>query len=643
MSAEPNTEPASLLVGTAGHIDHGKSALVQALTGSDPDRLEEEKERGITIDLGFAHLELDAGHVGFVDVPGHERFVKNMLAGIGGIDAVLLVVAADESVMPQTREHFQICRLLGIPDGVVAVTKCDRVDEEIVDLVELEVRDLVAGSFLENATVVHTSATRGDGLDDLRSALAALRRRRRARDVEGPVRLPVDRVFTVHGFGTVVTGTLMTGRVRTGDALELLPSGERLGGVRGIQVHGQEVELASAGQRTALNVPGIDVDAVERGDLLVTPGALGTTRLVDARLRLLPGFDPVEPLQRVRFHHGAAEIMARLVLLDSDRIDPGDTGLVQVRLEAPYAVLPGDRFIVRRYSPMITIGGGMVLDPLPEKRRGRRPRPVKFLQRIEGTGLPGRLRLFVERAGVRGMPGDELRRRLGLTGKKLEQLAAQATAGGAVVAASEEPLHLVHLHAFDPLKERLLARLSRYHDDNPLRPAMPKEELRSTVAARVPGVVFEAALQSLRDAGHIRAVPDGLARDEHQVRLDADQRRLQEELIELFEEAGLTPPAPEAVARRLPGQPDPATVEPLLHHLLRQERLVRVKEDMLVDAGRLQALIQELRSRHAPGVRFSVAQFKEWTDTSRKHAIPLLEYLDRERITRRVGDDRELL
>lgn len=637
-----NAASGSLLVGTAGHIDHGKSALVHALTGIDPDRLEEEKERGITIDLGFAHMEIDGDDIGFVDVPGHERFVKNMLAGIGGIDAVLLVVAVDESVMPQTREHFQICRLLGVPDGIIALTKCDRVDPEIVELVELEVRDLVAGSFLENAMLVRTSVVRGDGLDELEAALAGLTRRRRARDVEGPVRLPVDRVFTVHGFGTVVTGTLTSGRARPGDVLELLPSGKR-STVRGIQVHGREVEMAAAGQRTGLNVPDLDVGDVERGDVLTSPGALAPTHLVDARLRLLAGLPPLEPLQRVRFHHGAAEIMARVELLDADRIDAGSSGLVQLRLEAPCSLLPGDRFIIRRYSPMITIGGGTVLDPLADKRRGERRAPVQFLERIEATGVAGRVRLFVERAGTRGMAGDDLRQRLGLTEGKLERLASQATVGGALVAASEDPLHLVHLHAFEPLKEHLLAGLARYHRRNPLRPSMPKEELRSAVAPDLPPVVFDAALGSLRDAGRIRAVDDGFARSDHRVRLDTEQRRLQVALLELFEGAGLSPPAPDAVARELDGDPDPASVDALLHHLLRQNRLVRITDGMLVDVDQLAALIEELHERHETGDRFSVADFKEWTGTTRKHAIPLLEYLDRQRITRRVGDERELL
>ena len=393
------------IVGTAGHIDHGKSALVRALTGTDPDRLQEERERGITIDLGFAHLELEDGtRVGFIDVPGHERFVKNMLAGIGGIDAVLLVVAADESIMPQTREHLAICELLGVSSGVVAITKCDLVDDEIAELVELEIRDLLAGSRLATAPIVRTSAETGAGLAALRGALADTLNASGVRPSHDLVRMPIDRIFTVHGFGTVVTGTLLSGRIGTGDRLELLPQATVVT-VRGLQVYGEPVESATAGQRTAVNLQGVDTSAATRGDLLVTPGALAPTYMIDARLDMLPEHG-LEQLQRVRFHHGAIETLCRVAILETDEIRAGASGLVQLRLETPYACAPGDRFVVRRYSPMLTIGGGTVLDNLPAKHRHGESAAIELLTRLEGPALEDRVAALAGAAGTRGVDGS---------------------------------------------------------------------------------------------------------------------------------------------------------------------------------------------------------------------------------------------
>ena len=623
------------IVGTAGHIDHGKSALVRALTGTDPDRLQEEKDRGITIDLGFAHLDLgDQLRVGFIDVPGHERFVKNMLAGIGGIDAVLLVIAADESIMPQTREHLAICELLGISSGVVAITKCDLVDDEIVELVALEVKDFLAGTFLAGAPIVRTSAERGDGVDELCTALSGAVAAVPTRPQEEPVRLPVDRVFTVRGFGTVATGTLLSGAVRAGDVLELLPAGQRVR-VRGVQAYGATVETALAGQRTALNLQGVEVEALCRGDLLVAPDSMATTYLLDARVQMLKGCG-LEQLQRVRFHHGAAEILCRVAILESDAVAEGGSSLVQLRLERPYAVVPADRFVIRRYSPMVTIGGGVAIDNLPPKHRGRNPKVAARLGRLECADPVERLALLVEGAQAAGLGESEICRRLGTTPSRARQIAADAARGGRVELVQEDPLFAVTVGTHEALAARILEGLESYHDEHPLRPGMPKSELARALPADVSEPVLDAVLGRLKEGNQLRSAADGLALPDHRVSLTAEQEQTRLALIDLYQDAGWAPPSV-ADARQSVG----AGAESVMRHLLREGALVRLRGDLIYASTRLEELIDELQRRHPPGEPFSVAEFKDWTGISRKHAIPLLEHLDGLRVTRRVGDKRE--
>jgi selenocysteine-specific elongation factor len=593
-------EPKYCLVGTAGHIDHGKSALVRELTGTDPDRLQEEKDRGITIDLGFAHMSMGDGlHVGFVDVPGHERFLKNMLAGIGGIDAVMLVVAADESIMPQTREHFAICKLLGIRDGMVAITKCDLVDEEIADLVELEVRELLADTPLSEAAIVRTSIETGLGLEDVQTELSALLSRAPDRPAEGLLRLPVDRVFTVRGFGTVVTGTLLSGTARVGDDIEILPSGTR-STIRGLQVHASGVETARAGQRTAVNLQGIDVHSVARGDLLVSPGMMRTSHLIDARLQLLDEFGPVVQHQRLRFHHGAAE-----------------------------------------YSPMVTIGGGVVIDALPRKHRRSEEETVSRLRDLLGAAPAEQLVAWVVAAGPGGMSGDELRAKLVLPTARVEQLATDAIASESVVQARGKPLLLVAPDHFSALGGRLLDALASYHELNPLRQGMPMRAARSELARSTRDEIFDALVETLQRDGKAKVSGDHLSLAGHEVLLSPEQTAVRETMLQTFLTAGLAPPAPEE-ATGASGAP-PSEAESMLYHLVREGVLIRVRDDMIFHATALEDLVQLIRERRAVGEQFSVPEFKEWTGTSRKHAIPLLEYLDQRRITRRVGDSRELL
>ena len=631
------TPPRYRIVGTAGHIDHGKSALVKALTGTDPDRLQEEKERGITIDLGFADLQIDDLRVGLIDVPGHERFVKNMLAGIGGIDAVILVVAADESIMPQTREHFAICRLLGIDHGVVALTKRDLVDEELLDLAEMETREFLAGTPLEDAAIVHTSALDGDGIDELRVALKECLEVTDERPAAGVLRLPVDRVFTVKGFGTVITGTILSGSVKVGESVQLQPSGAVVT-VRGAQVHGSETTVAHAGQRTALNLQGVQVSQLARGMIIGHPDTLAPSHLIDARLEILSDYPKLEHLQRVRFHHGAAEILARVAVLEGTHIEGGSGAYVQLRLESPYPAAPGDRFIIRRYSPVTTIGGGQVIDGAPTKHRSGQ-QIVAALHQLEGGTEAERLAQWVHAAGIGGMDRLELQLRLVRPASTIDSLLQHAETDGTLAILPGSRPRAVSRRDLDRLESELEATIRDYHARYPLRPAAPKEDLRSAIVGNPPSEVVDAALSEIVVSGRVRAAADGYALATHLVRLPPSTAATRDLIMAKYESAGLAPPSPDqAIAS---AGPDAEHTREVFHHLLRQGELVRVREDLVVHGEALQKLVDSLQAHFPRGAQFSVADFKEWAGVTRKHAIPLLEYLDTRHITRRVGDARE--
>ena len=625
------------IVGTAGHIDHGKSALIRALTGTDPDRLQEEQERGITIDIGFAHLELDGGtRVGFIDVPGHERFIKNMLAGIGGIDSVLLVVAADESIMPQTREHLAICELLGVNSGIVAITKCDLVDNEIAELVELEVRDLLTTSQLANAPIVRTSVESGNGLAELRDQLAEMLGTSSPRPQHELIRMPIDRVFTVHGFGTVVTGTLLSGRINTGDKLELLPQSTAVT-VRGLQVYGEPVESAMAGQRTAVNLQGLDTSAAARGDLLVTPNSLSATYMLNARLDMLSEHS-LEQLQRVRFHHGATEILCRVNVLEVEEIRARGSELVQLRLETPYACAPGDRFVIRRYSPMLTIGGGTVLDNLPSKHRAGESKTVGLLRRLEGGALKERVALLTAASGSRGADEGHLRHRTFASATHLRSVANSLADAGRLVIAQQTPLIVLDSEVVNNLEEMIIEAVRRQHTDHPLMPGLPKSAVAATLPRHLPEVILDVLLDRLSTAQRLGGSSNALALPEHNVILSEPQERIRTALLTIYEEAGWSPPSISNAWKQL--GVTQADGEEVFQLLLRQGKLVRLREDLIFSAARLRVLVDKVRTRYAPGVLFGVADFKSWTALSRKHAIPLLEYLDQQRVTRRQGDQR---
>src|SRR5215510_6794678 len=531
-----------IIVGTAGHIDHGKTSLVKALTGVDADRLKEEKERGITIDIGFADLTVGDVHFGFVDVPGHERFVKNMLAGAHGIDLVTLVVAADESVMPQTREHFDICRLLEVKSGLVVITKADLVDEELLQLVEAEVADYVAGSFLEGAPVLRVSSRTGAGVDELKKTLSRLAAKAQERDENATARLPIDRAFTIKGFGTVVTGTLIAGRIRVGDELEILPplssSGSSSGArrARGLQVHGKSTQEALAGERVAVNLQGIDLAEVERGQTLSPAGRLRSSSMLDARLRLLKSAPrSLRSRSRVRLHIGAAEVLARVLLLGSSELAPGASCFAQLRLETPTLALPGDHFIVRAYSPVVTIGGGVVIDALPSKHRLREAaQAASWLEKLEAADEAERIALLVEMAGERGMGQDEIAARSGSSDEVIRRAAESLTKTRRAVTASQNPktalTPLVARPSFEALAGRVRAAHKEFHRKSPLESGMGREEIREKIFAHLPQDIFRAVIANLVERNEVVAEKDLLRLSSHRVALSAEEQAAKDRL-----------------------------------------------------------------------------------------------------------------
>ena len=595
----------NIIVGTAGHIDHGKTALVRALTGIDTDRLEEEKRRGISIELGFAHLDLGAGmHAGFVDVPGHERFIRNMLAGVGGIDLVLLVIAADESIKPQTREHFDICRLLGIPSGIVVITKRDLVDPDILELVRMEAEEFVAGSFLEGAQIAAVSAKTGEGLDDLKSAIAAAARKVKAKDASRHLRLPIDRVFTMKGFGTVVTGTLISGVVKLEQELEAHPLQARLR-VRGIQVHGEAVGQARAGQRTAINVAG-DIEHLSRGVMLTAAGLFQPTQRIDTKFTLLPTAKPLKARAPVHFHAGTAEIVAEA--------RPLEQGFVRFLLREPLQLLPGDRFIVRMFSPVVTIGGGEVLDIAPPRRSSA--------ERLGSLGVP----LIVKESEC-GMGISTLIARTGMTQREIEAAAKD------LVAVEQ---WFMDREWFESKIVRLRTSLKEFHKRAPLLAGMTREEFRTREIGAAPAAVLDALLTAARD---IVVEGELLRLRSHTLHLKQDEEAAIAKIEGAFQTAGLSVPSTNGVLAGC--GVDPVRAKSLLQILYRGGKLKKISEDLTYHASAIEQL-HALFASHK-GESFGVSDFKEWTGISRKYAIPLLEFLDRERITRREGDKRVVL
>ncbi len=623
------------VVGTAGHIDHGKTALVKALTGIDTDRLPEEKRRGITIDLGFASWFTDDYQIGFVDVPGHERFVKNMLAGVGGIDSVLLVIAADEWIKPQTREHFAICKLLGIRTGVVAITKSDLVDRDIIELVRLEVEELVAGSFLAGKPMVPVSSLTGAGLDDLRKAILTSVAEIDDRDATTRVfRLPIDRVFTMKGFGSVITGTTFSGRLNVDSEIEVLSGGLR-SRARSIQVHGEPRQFASAGERTSVNLPDIELEQLHRGQQVLAPNTLRPSQIITARLDLLPDSKPLKEQTRIRFHHLADELLGSIRFVDGTGAEllPGRSAVVQIRLESPVVAVSGDRFVIRRYSPAFTIGGGVILDAhLPKLRRNTRPELLQTL--AEGT-LVERVELMARLEGLHGLTIREVQARTGIRVetllKELKNLPNLADSGDR---------RWIHRDTIADFRRRAMEFLDRYFKENRMAVNVPKGEfVQQLVPHGSDPALINFLLQDLVREKVIALEGDAIAIPGRSKKLGGAEGELARLIEVRFADAGLQPPPVSELINTI--QQKPKVIEGVVGFLVKQGTLVRLADGVYVHQKILDTARQRMATRR--GETIDVGQFKELFGLSRKIAIPLLEYFDREGVTKRVGDARQVL
>jgi selenocysteine-specific elongation factor len=606
----------NIIVGTAGHIDHGKTALVKALTGTDADRLAEEKRRGITIDLGFAHLQLAPDlRIGFIDVPGHERFVRNMLAGAAGIDLVLFVISAMESIKPQTREHFEICRMLGVKGGVIALTKADLADPELLELARLEVEEFTAGSFLENAPIVAVSSVTGEGLPELRKELECAARSVEQKKTSGWFRLPLDRAFTMKGFGTVVTGTLISGTLTPEQEVQVYPICRRLR-VRGIQVYGEPATSACAGERTAVNLAGIEAAELHRGMVLSEAGRFAPVTILDCRLDLLGSAKPLKNRGPVHFHIGSAETEANVRYLDNrPALEPGHSTWARITLKEPALVFPDDRFIIRMFSPVITIGGGIVVD-ISAHKYGRKEDAAARLTALTPE------RLVIESPW--GISEEQLIAWTGL--REIGGLPGVEAVGKWLISRAR----------IAELKQQLIAHCGAFHRANSLLPGIPKQDLKAAVMPDASPEVFDHAL-----AGATGLIQDSevVRLKSHRVVLKQDEEQARSTIESSFERAGLTAPAVTDVLKA--SGVEPARARSILQILLREGKLTRISDELVLDSAALATLRGQLASRR--GERFSVPVFKEWTGVSRKYAIPLLEYLDREHVTKREGDERVLL
>src|SRR6267143_721018 len=616
-----NNPSKSVIVGTAGHIDHGKSTLVEALTGTHPDRLAEEKRRGITIDLGFAFLEENGVRFGFVDVPGHERFVSNMLAGAAGMDVLLLVIAADESIKPQTREHFDICRLLGVSRGVVVLTKSDLVDADTLELVRLEAEEFLRGSFLERAPLIAVSARTGSGLAELKKALSEAASDASVKDGKQYFRLPIDRAFAMKGFGSVVTGTLISGSVGTGDDVELFPTGERVR-VRGVQSGGKNVDRATPGQRTAVNLAGIDHTALERGMVLAS------ARKMKQR-------------SRVHFHTGTAETIAEVFFHGQKDLEPGGSAFANLKLQDEVLALAGDRFIVRQFSPVVTMGGGAVLDPLARRPMLRDVGRTAFLETLEKGSHEEVLAAMTERA-LLGLGHDELVARTAWSEKEISAALEKVSRTGMAKTVSAEPLVLFSGKLFEEVRRRITEKVEKFQKENPLLPGIAREELRASLGKRVRPETFRAALESLAAQKKLDVRGESVKKAGSEIALQPEELKAKEQIEAAFRAASLSVPSVEEVLAKLPVEAKRA--EKLLQILLREKSLVRVTTELIFHREALAQLkIQLSQYKKSKGDRITVPVFKDLTGITRKYAIPLLEYLDRERVTRRAGDERVIL
>ncbi|MBI5602621.1 MAG: selenocysteine-specific translation elongation factor [Deltaproteobacteria bacterium] len=628
-----------IILGTAGHIDHGKTSLVKALTGIDTDRLKEEKERGITIELGFAYLDLPSGQrLGIIDVPGHERFIKNMVAGASTIDLVALIIAADEGVMPQTREHLDICSLLGIKKGLVALTKIDMVEDDWLDLVQEDIKEFLKGTFLEGAPILPVSSTTGQGIPELTGLLERLSAEVEERSSAGIFRLPVDRVFTMKGFGTVITGTAISGSLSVGDQVIIYPQ-EIQAKVRGIQVHNQDTEQVRAGLRTAINLQGIEKATVNRGDVVASPLGLYSTRLLDLHIRLLKSAPrPLKHRSQIRFHSGTSEILGQVLLLQGEDIKPGEPGFGQLRLTEPVALLPGDLAVIRSYSPVLTIGGATVLNVIPAKHKRLNPEVIQQLQVLQSGSDAEKTALQVLLAGAGGVSRPNLGQVLPLPPKKLDDLLKDLLSQKVLIQWDKENKIIIHQKEMSKLNRAIEKELEGYHQANPLKPGLLKEELKSRLPQIRETKLFNFLLNQLAEQKILVQEKELVRLTGHKVQLKEDQQAVQDALEKVYLKSGLQPPYFKELVEQFPkGQP-----RQVLELMVKEGKLIKVKEDLYFHKQAIEGLKKKMIQWLKEKGEITTPEFKDLTQTSRKYTIPLLEYFDAIQVTMRVEDKRLL-
>ena len=624
-----------VIIGTAGHVDHGKTTLIRALTGIDTDRLKEEKERGMTIDLGFASFTLPGGRrVGIVDVPGHERFLKNMLAGATGVDLVLLVVAADEGVMPQTREHLEILELLEAKKGVIALTKCDMVDDEWLEVVQDDIRQAFAGTFLEKAPIIAVSGTTGAGIGDLGKQLAAMVEEIEERSASGPFRLPVDRVFTLTGFGTVVTGTLVSGTIHVGDAVEVLPEGLQTR-VRQLQVHGARQEQAVAGTRVAVNLVGVEVEDLQRGSVIAPPGYLRASQLIDTTIRLLPTASaPLRSRTRIRLHIGTTEALGRLKILDKEEIAPGEEGLAQFVAEQPLVSSRSDRFVIRSYSPMHTIGGGIVLDANAPRRKRYDQKSIDALKtRLQG--VPADMVEDILLTTTSGVAVKNIAASTGLEQQLVTDVLTKLAAKGRARKLGTEKW--IHETLYSQIIGRVENTLRTYHDTHPFKSGMPREDLRITAARTLDARTFAVILSALELNGQISCGENTVRLASHEVKLGESEQSIADKIESMYKSAGMNVPTQEeaiSVCGNL--------AKEMFSLLVERGKLMKIDEGLYFHAELIAKAQSALEQHLKSNGKITVSEFRDLIGSSRKYVVPLLEYFDSKRITRRVGDARVL-
>lgn len=629
-----------IILGTAGHIDHGKTALIKALTGIDTDRLKEEKLRGITIELGFASIDLPSGqHLGIIDVPGHEKFIKNMVAGATGIDIVAMVIAADEGVMPQTREHMEICTLLEIKQGLVVLTKTDLVDEEWLELVIEDVNEFTRGTFLEGKPVMPVSSVTGQGIPEFIKALDELSAVTPSRPENSLFRLPIDRVFSIKGFGTVITGTLTSGRVKTGDTVMIYPSGIT-SKVRGIQAHNQSVSIAEAGMRTAINFQGLEKASVQRGEVVSSPGALRPSYMLDVSIHFLESNKkPVKNRTLIRFHTGTSEILGHVVLLDKDEIIPGETTVAQIRLDSPVAIVKDDKFVIRSYSPVRTIGGGQILNPLPQKHKRFKKSISEGLKTLITQPPEEIIAYHVDNAGYKGISFSDLKIMTNIPEKQLDNALQKLMSIKTVKCADRENKIYIHKNCFENLNKKISLFLENYHRTNPLKAGMPKEELKSKLPSA--GLkLFNLMLDMMIKNKEVVSEGETVRLSSHTVSLGGDQAEVKEKILTTYLKSGLCPPYFKDLSKTL--DIDAKRAKDVLMLLIEEGLIIKTKEELYFHVEVVTNLKKRLVDFLLTHGEITTPQFKEMTGTTRKYLIPLIEYFDSKNVTIRIGDIRRL-